>query len=75
MVELEACVLNLSDGFIILASSRVFRLPSLVEDSVAADICLEVWPQVFVVFLTSVEEGISSVSPTFFVLETREFLP
>ena len=75
MVELEACVLNVRDGFIILASSRVFRLPSLVEDSVAADICLEVSPPDLIVFLTSVDEEISSVSRTFFVLETPELLP
>ena len=39
-VELEACVLIVWGIFVVLGPSLFLRLPSLVEDSVAADLCL-----------------------------------
>ena len=41
IVELENCVLRVGASFGTTTSSRFLRLPSLNEDSVAPDLCLD----------------------------------
>ena len=75
MVELENWGRSAGVSFDIPISSWILRLPSLVDDSVAADRCLEVLSFTLQLFVLSFVIELPCFSINFLRLEVEEFLP
>ena len=75
MVELENWGRSVGVSFDFPCSSRILRLPSLVDDSVAADLCLEVLSLDLQFFVFSVVIELPCFSINFLRLEVDEFFP